>query len=269
MPELPEVETTCNGIRPHLLGNSVISVDVHDSRLRWPVAEEVESLRRRKVLSVTRRAKYILIEFSNGYLISHLGMSGSLRICEPEIELRKHDHLVFHLSSGKQMRYHDPRRFGCALWSQAPECHELISHLGPEPLGDTFTPEYLYEKSKKASTSIKQFIMNNKVVVGVGNIYACESLFLSGISPKRAASTISKKRIFTLYDNIRKVLSAAIEQGGTTLRDFVNQDGNPGYFQQKLYTYNQEGQACKTCGGTIKRIVQGQRSTFYCPACQR
>jgi len=191
MPELPEVETTCNGIRPHLVGHFVTSVNVREHRLRWPVDEDIYALENTEVLSVSRRAKYILIEFKDGYLISHLGMSGSLRICPAETELRKHDHLIFNLSSGWEMRYHDPRRFGCALWSKDPHTHKLLAKLGPEPLSDEFTSDYLYTKLSTYKCSIKQAIMNNAIVVGVGNIYACESLFLSGISPKRAAKKIS------------------------------------------------------------------------------
>lgn len=269
MPELPEVETTCNGIRPHLLSLSVIKVEVRESRLRWPVSQEIEELSQAEVLSVRRRAKYILIEFSHGSVIAHLGMSGSLRISEPEVELKKHDHLVFTLSSGKQMRYHDPRRFGCMLWSEKPLKHKLLSKLGPEPLEGGFHPDYFYDKAKSSQLAIKQFIMNNSVVVGVGNIYACESLFLSSISPKRAANRISKKRLTVLCENIQSTLSRAIKQGGTTLRDFVNQDGQPGYFQQELFVYNNEGEACSRCGTKIKRIVQAQRSTFFCSTCQK
>ena len=269
MPELPEVETTCSGIRPHLAGTTIVSVDVLDSRLRWPVAEEVEQLSNKEVLSVTRRAKYILIEFEHGSMICHLGMSGSLRIVPSGTELKKHDHLCFHLSTGVELRYHDPRRFGCALFAQHPLEHDLLKHQGPEPLTEGFDTNHLYQKAKQSNSSIKQFIMNNKVVVGVGNIYACESLFLSGISPKKKVCSISRKKLELLVHNIKSVLARAIEQGGTTLKDFVNQDGKPGYFQQQLYVYNREGEACKTCGTPIKRIVLGQRSTFYCTKCQK
>lgn len=269
MPELPEVETTCNGIRPHLMGEKILSVEVRETRLRWPVAVEVEQLSQYEILSVKRRAKYILIEFEHGTMICHLGMSGSLRLTNKETELKKHDHLIFYLSSGMELRYHDPRRFGCALFSKDPLQHELLKKQGPEPLTDAFYIDYFYEKAKLSQSTIKQFIMNNKVVVGVGNIYACESLFLSGISPKKKACKVSKKKLQQLLENIKMVLSQAIEQGGTTLKDFVNQDGQPGYFQQKLYVYNREGESCKRCESKIKRVVLGQRSTFYCSSCQR
>jgi len=269
MPELPEVETTCNGIRPHLLDHSIVSVDVHEHRLRWPVSEEIESLNNTKVVSITRRAKYILIGFSHGTMLCHLGMSGSFRIIPAGTELRKHDHLVFHLSSGLELRYHDPRRFGCALFTTSPENHPLLTHLGPEPLTDDFHLDGFYAAAKRSTSPIKTFIMNNKTVVGVGNIYACESLFLSGISPNRKANKVSKLRLKSLLNNIKTVLAKAIEQGGTTLKDFVNQDGKPGYFQQQLFAYGREGESCRQCDSTIKRIVQTQRSTFYCPKCQK
>lgn len=269
MPELPEVETTCSGIRPHLLGKSVLKVEVREARLRWPVSQEIEDLAQQEVISVQRRAKYIFITFAHGSIIAHLGMSGSLRITEKEEELKKHDHLIFTLNNGKQMRYHDPRRFGCMLWSENPYEHKLIQKLGPEPLENAFHPDYFYTKARSSNLPIKQFIMNNAVVVGVGNIYACESLFLSSISPKRVAKRISKARLTTLCENIKTTLAKAITQGGTTLRDFVNQDGMPGYFQQELFVYNRENEACSQCGGKIKRIVQAQRSTFFCSTCQR
>ncbi len=269
MPELPEVETTCSGIRPHLLDQSVLKVEVRQARLRWPVSQEIEDLVQQKVISVKRRAKYIFIEFADGSIIAHLGMSGSLRITQEDEELKKHDHLIFTLSSGMQMRYHDPRRFGCMLWAENPLEHKLIQNLGPEPLEDTFHPDYFYAKAKTSNLSIKQFIMNNAVVVGVGNIYACESLFLSSISPKRVANSISKARLTKLCGNIKTTLARAITQGGTTLRDFVNQDGKPGYFQQELFVYNREHEECSKCGKKIKRIVQAQRSTFFCSTCQK
>lgn len=269
MPELPEVETTCSGIRPHLENQSILRVEVRESRLRWPVSSEIEFLSSTLVQSVTRRAKYIFIQCEKGTIICHLGMSGSLRLSNSEAELRKHDHVIFHLENGQEMRFHDPRRFGCLLWSNDPSNHQLIRHLGPEPLEDTFSSAYLYERSRTSKSDIKQFIMNNKIVVGIGNIYACESLFLSGISPKSVSQKVSKKRLEKLHSQIQLTLGKAIQQGGTTLRDFVNQDGEPGYFQQELFVYNREGLPCKICGSLIKRIVQGQRSTFYCGKCQK
>jgi formamidopyrimidine-DNA glycosylase len=271
MPELPEVETTCRGIRPHLDDQTILKVDVRNGQLRWPVSDEIYELRNTKVAAIKRRAKYILIELESGnHLLLHLGMSGSLRISAPEEELRKHDHLIFHLSNGLEMRLHDPRRFGCALWTGANvDSHPLFKNLGPEPLSDAFTLPHFIQSCAKRDRAIKLHIMDNPTVVGVGNIYACESLFIAGIHPKRAANKISKTRLTKLYDAIRFVLARSIEQGGTTLRDFLHSDGQPGYFKQQLEVYDREGKTCRNCGATIKRIVLGQRSTFFCPKCQR
>ena len=270
MPELPEVETSCRGIRPHLEGKIIESVEVHHTQLRWPVSEEIHNLRNTKVLSVSRRSKYILIEFSNGHLIIHLGMSGSLRVVDESEELKKHDHLCFHLPNNKQMRYHDPRRFGCALWTdEAPAEHPLIKDLGPEPLSDAFTSQHLIDSCQGRQRTIKQHIMDGHVVVGVGNIYACEALHFSKIHPKKAAAKVSKTKLRVLHAEIQRVLAKAIEQGGTTLRDFTRSDGQPGYFKQELFVYAREGEACKNCDSTIKRITLGQRSTFFCSLCQR
>lgn len=270
MPELPEVETTCNGVRPYLENNQIRFVEVRDSRLRWPVSEEIESLKKVDVISVTRRAKYIFIETTNGHIICHLGMSGSLRISSPDEEVKKHDHVIFHLNDLVQVRYNDPRRFGCILWCKdAPAEHKLIAHLGPEPLSEAFSLPYFIQACKASKSPIKPFIMNNKVVVGVGNIYACESLFLSGISPLAPANSLSKKKLERLLDHIKTTLTNAINKGGTTLRDFVNHDGKPGYFQQELQVYNREGKKCTACSREISRITQAQRSTFYCQSCQK
>ncbi|WP_026292698.1 bifunctional DNA-formamidopyrimidine glycosylase/DNA-(apurinic or apyrimidinic site) lyase [Rubritalea marina] len=269
MPELPEVETSCRGIRPHLVGKSIDHIEVLNGQLRWPVSEEIHSLRQAQVHSVSRRSKYILIETGDGHMIIHLGMSGSLRVIDADEPLKKHDHLIFHLPDGKQMRYHDPRRFGCALWThESPARHTLIRSLGPEPLSEAFTPEHLIQSCEGRQRTIKQHIMDGHVVVGVGNIYACEALHFSKINPKKPAAKVSKPKLRLLHQNIRKVLSNAIEQGGTTLRDFTKSDGQPGYFQQELYVYGREAEPCKVCDGTIKRVVLGQRSTFYCPRCQ-
>jgi len=271
MPELPEVETTCRGIRPHLEAQTILSIEVRNESLRWPVSEEIIHLQKRQVMSITRRAKYILIEFSpTEHIIMHLGMSGSLRISDTDEPLRKHDHLIFSLSNGLQMRYHDPRRFGCALWVDGDvHKHKLMEKLGPEPLGDAFTSDYFYEQSRGRATTVKQWVMTNSTVVGVGNIYACEALKMAGIHPKRAAGKVSKARLNDLYKAIRTVLQRSIDQGGTTLKDFLHSDGQPGYFKQQLAVYDREGQPCGDCGSEIKRIVLGQRSTFYCPKCQK
>lgn len=271
MPELPEVETTRRGIEPHLLGTTVTAVNIRQPKMRWPVPAHIaDTLPGQSVLAVERRGKYLLIGFRPGTLLLHLGMSGSCRITPPETALRKHDHFILELDSGQQLRLHDPRRFGAVLWSNADDGeHELLSSLGPEPLGNEFSADYLHTSCKNRKCSIKQHIMNSHVVVGVGNIYASESLFLAGIHPKRAAGKISKERIIRLHDAIRQVLASAIEQGGTTLRDFVREDGQPGYFKQSLNVYDRAGQPCTVCGNEIKSFVLGQRSTYYCPQCQR
>ena len=270
MPELPEVETSRRGIQPHIQNQRISDVIIRNRALRWPVPQRLPSLLKgHEVLAVERRAKYILLRFDHGTVILHLGMSGSLRICEPATGLRKHDHVEFRLDDGKALRLHDPRRFGCVLWTAEPvEQHDLIRDLGPEPLGDDFDGEYLYRLSRRRRCSIKSFIMNSHVVVGVGNIYASESLFTAGINPKRMAGNISLDRYRRLADAIRDTLNASIEQGGTTLRDFLDEDGKPGYFAQRLYVYGKEGETCQRCGNVIKQITQQQRSTYYCPNCQ-
>jgi len=274
MPELPEVETTCQGISPHLFGKKITSVEVRNGSLRWPVSDEIYHLKNVTLTTpkcVSRRAKYILISLpKDQHIIIHLGMSGSLRICSPDEKFKKHDHLIFNLSSGLQMRYHDPRRFGCVLWTdQEISKHPLFIKLGPEPLTDDFTALYLTEKSKQKKKTIKQHIMDNHVVVGVGNIYACEALYMAGIHPQREAGRISKKRLTNLRETIRHVLQRSIDQGGTTLKDFIQSDGQPGYFKQQLNVYDREGKQCRKCNTIIKRVVLGQRSTFYCPKCQK
>ena len=272
MPELPEVETTRRGIEPYLLGRKVLDVDIREPRMRWPVEKFVKRITGHAIQSVRRRAKYILITCDAGTLILHLGMSGSLRICPHELELKKHDHFVMHMDGGMEMRLHDPRRFGAVLWHDASDGsiteNPLLRHLGPEPLEETFDPEYLASTCLKRKTTIKQHIMNNRVVVGVGNIYACEALFRSGIRPTRKAGNISKPRLIRLTAEIKQVLGEAIKQGGTTLRDFVREDGQPGYFKQKLKVYDREGEPCRQCSTIIKKITISNRSTYYCPKCQ-
>ena len=270
MPELPEVETTLRGVAPHLVGRTITDVDVRERRLRWPVPRAVDGLAGSMIRSARRRGKYLLFDVSSGTLILHLGMSGGLRVLDPDVAWKKHDHLALRLDSGKELRYHDPRRFGCVLFCEGdPEQHPLIRSLGPEPLGEKFTGDYLAGVAKGRKLAIKQLIMDSHVVVGVGNIYACEALFLAGIHPARAAGKISRHRLVNLVAAIKQVLAAAIESGGTTLRDFLNEEGQPGYFKQSLNVYGREGEPCRTCGGLVKRVVQGQRSTFYCGSCQR
>lgn len=271
MPELPEVETTLRGIQPSLQGRRITDVVVRNASLRWPVPTDVEKARGQQVGSCRRRAKYLLIETGeSGGLMIHLGMSGSLRICDSNDAPRKHDHVDVILDNGKCLRFNDPRRFGMFDWWQPPvEAHPLLAGLGPEPLGDGFSGAYLHERSRGRKGAVKNFIMDGKIVVGVGNIYASEALFMSGIHPSRAAGRISLARYVALCDAIRDVLARAIRRGGTTLRDFLNSDGNPGYFAQELLAYDREGQACFQCGTPIRRKVIGQRSSYYCPRCQR
>ena len=270
MPELPEVETTLRGIEPSLVDQRVEHLIVRESRLRWPLPNALgQLLEGRRILSLQRRAKYLLIQFEHGSLICHLGMSGSMRIVDRDTPLHKHDHVDLVLSNHRVLRYNDPRRFGCLLWSNQPNAHPLLAHLGPEPLGETFDGDYLYRCSKGRHTAVKPFIMDQKVVVGVGNIYASEALFMAGISPVRRASRVSRDRYILLARQIRQVLQQAISQGGTTLRDFVGADGRPGYFEQQLNVYGRQGLACQRCGEAIRHRKLGQRASFYCPVCQR
>ncbi len=271
MPELPEVETVRRGITPHILDQQVAKVIICYPTLRWPIPTELKQLLpEQKLLSVRRRAKYLLLEFANGTLILHLGMSGNLRILPANTPLIKHDHFDLVMKNGQCLRLNDPRRFGAVLWSDQPiEEHPLIKSLGPEPLGEAFNADDLYKKSRKRSIAIKPFLMDNKVVVGAGNIYANESLFICGIDPRRKANSISKAEASKLVKIVKGVLAAAIKQGGTTLKDFTQSDGKPGYFQQQLKVYGRAGEACVTCGEEIKQITQGQRSSFFCEHCQK
>lgn len=270
MPELPEVETTRRGISPHLTGQTVQAIVVRQPRLRWPVPPDLpEKLDRQTIRTVERRGKYILIGTNRGTLIVHLGMSGSLRILAPDSPPRKHDHLDFILANGTCLRFHDPRRFGCVVWTEDdPSTHPLLAELGPEPLSEYFDAPYLHGKARGRSVSVKSFIMDSRIVVGVGNIYANEALFRAGIDPRRPARRIALPRYEKLVVSIREVLSEAIEQGGTTLRDFVNETGSPGYFQQTLQIYGRTGELCRRCGELIRTQRLGQRSTYWCPNCQ-
>ena len=269
MPELPEVETSRRGIEPWLAGTTISDVIVRDRRLRWPVARGIERrLRGRHIDSVGRRAKYLLINTDSGTAIVHLGMTGSVFIVDHGAPAGIHDHFDILLDSGRALRFRDPRRFGSFFFSKAPLSHPLLAELGPEPLGTDFDGEYLWSKSRNRKVSVKQFIMNDHVVVGVGNIYASESLFLAGINPKRAAGRIARQRYDVLAEVIKDVLGRAIKAGGTTLRDFYGGDGEPGYFKQQLEVYDREGEHCRCCNTIIKAIVQGQRTTYYCKSCQ-
>ena len=270
MPELPEVETTCRGISPHINNNIITDVIVRNRNLRWPIPTGLKTkLKDQKIISVTRRAKYLLVKTEVGTLIIHLGMSGSLRILPKAAAVEKHDHFEIQFKSGICLRLKDPRRFGSVLWTKKdPLKHKLLINLGPEPLDEEFNATLLFDKSRKRKTTIKQFIMDAKIVVGVGNIYASEALFLSSIHPKRLAGKLSKAQSLSLTKAIKKILKQAIKQGGTTLKDFTSSDGKPGYFSQKLKVYNRAEESCLTCKKPIKQITLGQRSTFYCPNCQ-
>jgi len=269
MPELPEVETSRRGIEPHLVNTRVTRIIIRNRRLRWPVSRTLDrDLPGNTITSVTRRAKYLLINTSSGTAILHLGMSGSVFVVDHGTPAGVHDHVDIDFDSGKTLRFRDPRRFGSLHWSTTPLKHKLLVSLGPEPLDDEFNASYLWQRSRGRRVSIKQFIMNAAIVVGVGNIYASEALFMAGIHPRRAAGRVALPRYELLVAAIRNVLSSAIRAGGTTLRDFYGGDGEAGYFRQQLEAYGREGEACRRCNTPISAIVQGQRSTFYCKNCQ-
>jgi len=276
MPELPEVETTRRGIEPHLVARVITSIIIRQPKLRWLIPEHITSTYPgQQIVTVNRRGKYILLTTKNHQAISstllfHLGMSGSLRIVGQSDLPGRHDHVDFVLDNNKRLRFHDPRRFGSLLECPAhqPHSHHLLSQLGPEPLSDEFSGEYLYDRSRNRKLSVKNFLMDSHVVVGLGNIYAAEALFHAGIHPFREAGNISLKRYTILAQQIKKVIDYAIQQGGTTLRDFVNATGKPGYFQQQLNVYGRENQPCVQCHAPIRKLKQSQRSTWYCPRCQ-
>jgi len=273
MPELPEVEVTRQGVAPHLEGRIVTAVTLRHSGLRWPFPTDLaQRLRGRAIRSVGRRGKYLLIGFDHGTLIMHLGMSGHLRILARDTPPQKHDH--FDMAVGKQLlRMSDPRRFGAVLWHGHEEGgieeHLLLRNLGVEPLEPGFSAELLYRQTRNRSAAIKQVLLAGDIVVGVGNIYAPESLFKARINPKTAASRIGLARYEKLAQAIRETLAAAIRQGGSTLRDFVAVNGQSGYFQQNYFVYDRTGQPCRVCATPVRQIKQGQRSTFYCPNCQK
>jgi len=271
MPELPEVETTLKGIEPHVIHQKIMEVTIRHFGLRWPIAANIKQiLTHLRIDQLERRGKYLLFKTSKGTLILHLGMSGRLRIVTAETPVQKHDHVDIEFGNHKILRFTDPRRFGAFLWTQEdPAEHELLKHLGPEPLSQDFSGHYLWEKSRSRKVAIKAFIMDSKVVVGVGNIYATEALFAAGIHPKLAAGKISASRYDLLAKEIKKILRSAIKQGGTTLKDFVNSEGKPGYFKLQLKAYGRKGLACVNCGTKMKEIRLGQRSTVYCPTCQK
>ena len=270
MPELPEVETTRRGILPYIQGHVIKHIIVRDRRLRWPVPRDLNSkLQGQAILEVSRRGKYLLLTTAVGSLIIHLGMSGSLRVLACDTPHEKHDHVDIVIDTNQCLRLRDPRRFGAVLFTDTdPLQHELLRDLGPEPLSSALSGDYLYGKSRKRTASIKAFIMDSHVVVGVGNIYANEALFAAGIHPRRAAGKVTREQYRLLVQAIKAVLRAAIKAGGTTLRDFTRSDGKPGYFRQSLQIYGREGEACPKCGKAITQAVIAQRATYYCTHCQ-
>lgn len=270
MPELPEVETTLRGIEPHVTGKVLTKVVVRNASLRWPIpVAMLEGLTGKKVTRVERRAKYLLLHTDSACILLHLGMSGSLRVLDSSEPSTKHDHVDLEFANTKLIRFNDPRRFGCCMVINEPvEHHKLLASLGPEPLSNDFDGDYLFARSRGKSQAVKNFIMDGKVVVGVGNIYASESLFESGVRPTMAAKRVSKARYHELAKQIKLVLAKAIRAGGTTLNDFTQTDGKPGYFRHELQVYARAGEPCNRCGSVIQSKVVGQRNTFFCVSCQ-
>lgn len=270
MPELPEVETTLRGIAPHIVGRSILECVLRTERLRLPLEQSLcQILPSQTITKIERRAKYLLLFCDRGTLILHLGMSGSLRVLSAEATEKKHDHVDLIFTSGQCLRFTDPRKFGIFIFTTGdPYQHQLLNHLGPEPLSDDFNGEYLYTLAKGRKLTVKQFIMDQKTVVGVGNIYANEALFKAGIRPDRIAGRISLVRYGKLVGAIREILQKAISAGGTTISDFNQADGKPGYFAQQLLIYGRSGEMCPYCGQPIFTTRLGQRSTFYCKHCQ-
>ena len=270
MPELPEVETTCRGIEPHIQGIVVQSITVRQPQLRWLIPDEIGNrVPGQRLLEVQRRAKYILLKFSGGDIIIHLGMSGSLRVLSAGQLPAKHDHFDISFCNGVVLRLTDPRRFGAVLWQETDQPHKLLLNLGPEPLDEAFSAKTLIKAAIGRKVSIKQFIMDNKVVVGVGNIYAAEVLFAAAIHPQTPVNQVSVDKFKKLVAAIKFILAQAIERGGTTLKDFVGGDGKPGYFAQELQVYGRKGETCNACLKPLSEIRLGQRSTVFCPNCQR
>lgn len=285
MPELPEVETTRAGLAPHLLGRQVLAATLRRSDLRWPIAAEISRLLPgQRILAVRRRAKYLLLDTAAGSALLHLGMSGSLRVLPADTPLRSHDHVDLLLdaasgtgAAGHVLRFNDPRRFGCLLWQPAGQDHRLLAALGPEPIpaaGESasasgFSGDYLFTLSRGRSAPVKTFLMDQRVVVGVGNIYAAEALFLAGIAPHVPAGKVSRARYAKLADSVTSVLTHAIQRGGTTLRDFISPDGAPGYFEQELSVYGRDGEPCRVCGAILRQSKIGQRASVWCASCQR
>lgn len=270
MPELPEVETVRRGLAPHLLGQKIHNVLVRQYSLRWPIPDDFcEVLEGQTFKDIDRRGKYLLMHLTHGTLIAHLGMSGSFRLCAPNIPFKKHDHVIITLDN-QTLRYHDPRRFGSLHWTtDQPLTHALLAKLGPEPLCDSFTAQYLFEMLNRRKKAVKSCLMDHHLVVGVGNIYAAEALFKAGVRPDRSACTVTLEEAKKLHTHIRYLLKKAIDQGGTTLRDFVNADDQPGYFQQTLAVYGRAREPCRVCNTRLESMIIGQRSSVFCPKCQQ
>ncbi|SJL83559.1 bifunctional DNA-formamidopyrimidine glycosylase/DNA-(apurinic or apyrimidinic site) lyase [Vibrio palustris] len=268
MPELPEVEVSRQGISPFLVGETVKAIEVRTPKLRWDIPFALKKMEGQVIRDIKRRAKYLLVETDVGTALIHLGMSGSLRVLEAALPPAKHDHVDLFMMNGRVLRYNDPRRFGAWLWYEPGEAPAVLAHLGPEPLSDAFTAQYMAERAKKRQVAVKTFIMDNKNVVGVGNIYASESLFSARILPTRPAHSLTLAEWQVLVEKIKAVLAHSIRQGGTTLKDFNQVDGKPGYFAQELQVYGKQGEACPECGAVIHEQKIGQRNTFFCRLCQ-
>lgn len=270
MPELPEVETTRRGIAAHVIGRRITGAILRRPDLRWPIPRQIrDELPGQRIQAITRRAKYLLLQAQTGSAILHLGMSGCLRVLPEDTPAARHDHVDLVIEGGNLLRLTDPRRFGALLWQPLGEVHPLLAGLGPEPLSSVFDGGHLHALSRGRRGPVKTFLMDQSVVVGVGNIYAAESLFLAGIDPRRAAGRVSRERHERLAEAVKRILAHAIDRGGTTLRDFLNPDGAPGYFEQELLVYGREGQACRTCGTPLRGQQIGQRASVWCPVCQR
>jgi formamidopyrimidine-DNA glycosylase len=270
MPELPEVETTRRGLAPHLMGRRVLAATLRRPDLRWPIPDAIGSeLPGQRIANVTRRAKYLLLEAETGSALLHLGMSGSLRVLPIGTPPGSHDHVDLALDSGNLLRFTDPRRFGCLLWQPAGSLHPLLAGLGPEPLSPAFDGAHLWRVSRGRRAPVKTFLMDQAVVVGVGNIYAAEALFAAGIAPRTPAGRVSLRRYDALCSAVQGILAQAIERGGTTLRDFLDPDGAPGYFEQELLVYGRAGARCKVCKSPLRHAMIGQRASVWCPRCQR
>ncbi len=269
MPELPEVETVRRGISPVCMGQTIVRVIIRDRRLRWPIDQDFEQrLVGQSIHSISRRSKYLIFKLNQGYWLLHLGMSGVLRLLTTDMPVQKHDHLDVILSQGVRLRFYDPRRFGASFWCEDVAQEPRLAQLGPEPLSDAFSADYLYQSLRRRKSPIKPVLMNNHLVVGVGNIYANESLFLARISPLVPANVLSQSDCQRLVAAIKQVLHQAIKAGGTTLKDFKDSRGKPGYFQQQLLVYARQDQACVVCGAKIIQVVQAGRSSYYCASCQ-